>query len=247
MTKSFTSIAILALALGACNETGGARMAGAVAGLDPTGIAGTAASFAQSAAPEDDASENVKLSRIATRLRDVAAGRTDRPNLMAAVDSQMSQAMAMQNLALASTIAQAAVGGAMTGGVGLLAAAPGIAMQAASTGMMTAQMSAARSQVQSAMVQADAERAASRIVPQEDRPSEAKAILSVVDGAGGRSATWSNPETGASGRVSVQHLSKGGMPGLVCRIVNQEWRGSEGSRKGAMVVCKQDGEWYDLS
>jgi hypothetical protein len=247
MTIKFTSIAFLAFALCACNQTGGGRMAGAVASLDPTGIAGTAASLAQSASPdEEDASETVKLSRIATRLRDVAAGRTDRPNLMAAVDSQMSQAMAMQNLALASTIAQAAVGGAMTGGVGLLAAAPSIAMQAASTGMTTAQMSAARSQVQTAMVQADAERAASRIVPEEDRPSEARAILSVIDG-GGRIATWSNPETGASGKVGIQRVSKGGMPGIACRIVNQEWKGSQGTRKGAMVVCKQDGEWYDFS
>ncbi|MBZ6077831.1 hypothetical protein [Microvirga puerhi] len=249
MSRPFILLVGLAVLLSACNQTGGARLASTAAGLDPTGIAGTAVGLAQSVAPAEEASsDGVKLSRMAARLRDVADGRTDRPNLMSAVDGQMSQVMMMQNMALANSIAQAAIGGAMSGGVGLLASAPGIAMQAATTGMANAQISAARSQVQSAMVQAEAERAAARIVPEADRPTEARAILSVIDGANGRSTTWRNPETGASGKVTVQVFPKSDMSmGLVCRLVHQEWKGSEGTRKGSMVACKQDGEWYDLS
>lgn len=251
MSNSFIRGPLLALplALSACNQTAGSQIAGAAAGLDPTGIAGTAVSLAQSAAPEaEDASSSMQLSRFAVRLQDVAAGRMERPSLTSALDSQMNQAMATQSMALASTIAGAAVSGAMSGGIGLLAAAPSIAMQAASAGAMTAQMAAARERTQTAMAQAEAEREAARIVPQADRPAEAQAILSVIDGPGGRSTTWRNPETGASGKVSIKDLPRGEMPAdFVCRLVNQEWKGAEGTRKGAMVACRQDGEWYDLS
>jgi len=241
---------VLTLALSACNQTAGSQVASAVAGLDPTGIAGSAVSFAESVAPEaeDNASSSIRLSQFAVRLQDVAAGRMERPSLTSALDGQMNQAMATQSLALASTVAGAAVSGAMSGGIGLLAAAPSIAMQAASAGAMTAQMAAARERARTAMAQAEAEREATRIVPQADRPAEAQAILSVIDGPGGRSATWRNPETGASGKVSVKDLPKGETStDLVCRLVNQEWKGQEGTRKGAMVACQQDGEWYDLS
>lgn len=252
MSKSLTRgpLLVLTLALSACNQTTGAQVASTVARLDPTGIASSAVGIAQSVAPEaeDGTSSSIRLSQFAVRLQDVAAGHMERPSLTGALDSQMNQAMATQGMALASTIAGAAVSGAMSGGIGLLAAAPSIAMQAASAGAMTAQLAAARERAQSAMAQAEAEREATRVVPQADRPIEAQAILNVIDGPGGRSTTWRNPETGSSGKVSIKDLPKGDTPGdFVCRLVNQEWKGPEGTRKGAMIACRQGGEWYDLS
>ncbi|NIX75634.1 hypothetical protein [Microvirga terricola] len=225
----------------ACNQTASMQVANAAAGLDPTGVAGTALSFAQSVQPEEDhdAESGFKLSQIAVSLDDVAAGRTARPRLANPIQGMMTKMAANQAMNIASTI----IGGAMTGGVGLAAAAPGLLMQAASTGMVMGQMAAMDSQVEQAMAQAEAARAANRIVPDEDRPAEARAILSIVNG--GRSAVWRNAESGASGKVSLGHLNKA--EGMSCRVVEQEWKGGGETRKGNFVICIQDGIWYDLS
>ena len=153
----------------------------------------------------------------------------------------------MQTLNLAASVANAGIGAAMSGGASLAAAAPSLVMKAAGTAYTAAQMSAASSQMRSTMAQADAERSASRVVPDVDRPTEAQAILSVIDGAG-RSATWRNSASGAAGKVTIKSLSNPGLPGdLRCRIVVQEWRGSGETRKGNMMACSRHGVWYDLS
>jgi len=250
MTKirlSLTASAVAVLLAG-CNATG-SEAAGAAAGLDPTGVSSFAMSMAPSGQDDDDeaGSGEVDFSRIAPRLRDVAAGQTARPSMGSMLDDQMNAMARQQALSLAMSVANIAISGALTGGAGLVAAAPGLAMQAAGSGMATAQMMAARSQVQGSIAEAERQREAARVVPDEDRPAEARAILSLLNGAKGRSASWSNPATGASGTVTLQSNRGQPVQGIQCRFITQVWRSNGQERKGGMGVCKSRGEWYDLS
>ena len=239
----------MALLLAACNQNGAGSVAlGAATGLDPTGLSGTAVGLVQSAQPERDPDpQSVDFSRFASRLSDVAAGNTARPNYLGELDRQSSLVMARHAAGMASTVASAAIGGSMTGGVGLVAAAPSLAMQAAAAGMTTSQLAAARGQASAAIAQAEAQRAAQQLVPDADRPAEARAILSILDGAGAASAAWQNPATGASGRVSLKPTNRKAFGELDCRLVRRELRGGRATRTGEMLACRSNGEWYDLS
>jgi hypothetical protein len=221
-----------------------------MARLDPTGLSGTIAGTARdvrAAAGDADEPGQFDLGMIAPRLDAVASGDLSRPHMAGAAESRISQPMAMQTLNLAASVANAGVGAAMTGGASLAAAAPSLAMQAAGTGYALGTMNDARGRIRDATARADAERAASRVVPDEDRPAEARAILSAIDDAG-RSAAWQNPASGAAGRVMIRALDSGPLPGgMRCRIVAQEWRGSGRVRKGQMMACNHQGVWYDLS
>jgi hypothetical protein len=84
-----------------------------------------------------------------------------------------------------------------------------------------------------------------QLVPDADRPSEAQAILPILQGSGGTSAAWQNPATGASGRVTLKPTDKKMFGGMDCRIVKRELKGSK--RTGEMLACRNNGEWYDLS
>jgi hypothetical protein len=251
MIRIMTGAGALAmgLILAACNQTGAGSVAvGVATGLDPTGLSGTAVSLAQSAQPERDPDpQNIDFSRFASRLSDVAAGNTARPNYLGEFDRQVSLMTARHAAGMAQTVASAAIGGAMTGGVGLAAAAPSLAMQAAAAGMTASQMAAARGQASAAIAQAEAQRAAEQPVPDADRPAEARAILSILDGAGAASATWQNPVTGASGSVSLKPMNRKAFGALDCRLIRREFRSGGATRTGEMLACRSKGEWYDLS
>ncbi|WP_230529942.1 hypothetical protein [Microvirga roseola] len=94
---------------------------------------------------------------------------------------------------------------------------------------------------------AETQRAAEQLVPNADRPAEARAILSLVDRPGGGSAAWQNPATGASGTVTVQEMGRGMTGSLECRNVKREWRGGGTVRRGDMLACRNRGEWYEMS
>ncbi len=243
-----TGMLVLALALAACNQTSAVPMVGAsmVTAFDPTGISGTAVGLASSVGAQvgtGAAPAEPDFGQFAPRLRDVAAGNTARPNPMASIDSQVDGIMAMQTLGLASSVTGAAIGGAMSGGVGLIGAAPQLAMQAAMTSERSSRLAAMSSQTRASLAKAEAERAAGRIVPDEDRPAEAQAILSIADAEGRGSAAWDNPETGASGRVTIQPVNRANGPATVtCRLVQQEWKRGQVARKGSMAICRSGGE-----
>lgn len=247
------SLLMVALALAGCNQTGSASSTAAMtmAQYDPTGLAGTTVGLSQSFGPRpgsDPGASAPDYSQFAPRLTDVAAGNTARPSLSTFIDGKMGEMQAMQAAGMATSVGRAAVSGAMTGGTSLIAAAPTLAIQAAGTGAMTARMAAAQAQTKASLAQMEAERAAARIVPDEDRPAEARAILSIIDDAGGGSAAWSNPETGSSGRVSIRPMNReAASGGPVCRAVKQEWRNGKRTKTGTMTVCPSNGDWYDLS
>ena len=248
LMKPAIQLCILFLGLAACTQTGGDLAADAVATADPTGFAGGAISQARAFRNGSDEPDDAgfDLSSVGVPLQEVARGNTSRQNLMAGVKSRLTnmrnEMVARQAMSIASTIA----GAAMSGGVGLAAAAPSLVMQAASSGAAMGAMGSAEGQIDQAMQQAEAQRAAERVVPDEDRPAEAQAILSIVNGPGGRSAAWQNPQTGSSGRVTIRQTSA--VPGGIrCRLVEQEWKRAGVHRKSGMTVCAQNGVWFDLS
>ncbi|MEE1656081.1 hypothetical protein VB618_07725 [Microvirga sp. CF3062] len=247
MTKAaaWASIVVVALALAACNQsTAGSVAVGAATALDPTGLSGAAVSMAQSAEPEAT-SASMDFSSFALRLRDVAAGNTARPDHLAGFDQVATKLMADQAAGMAQTVGKAAVDGALTGGVGLVGAVPVLAKKAVTAGMIAGTMASARGQASASIAQAEAQRAAEQFVPDPDRPAEAQAILSILDQPGRGSAAWQNPQTGASGKVTIKAVDETMFGGMDCRLVRRELKGSR--RTGEMLACRSNGEWYDLS
>jgi hypothetical protein len=235
---------MMALALAACNQsTAGSVAVGAATALDPTGLSGAALSMAQSAQPETD-SDTMDFSAFAPRLRDVASGNTAGPNHLAGVDQMTGKLMAGQAASMAQTVGKAAIDGALTGGVGVVGAVPVLAKQAVNASIIAGTMAGARGQASAAIAQAQAQRAAEQFLPDADRPAEAQAILSILDQAGG-SAAWQNPQTGASGRVTLKAVDQKMFGGMDCRLVKRELKGSR--RTGEMLACRSNGEWYELS
>jgi surface antigen len=157
------------------------------------------------------------------------------------VASTRNRVVAQQGLDVARTLAGSALGG----GTGLISSAPGLAMRAANTGAMVGALTSAEAELSRGMVELEAQRAAERVVPDEDRPYEARAILTIANGPSGKSATWQNPQTGASGKVTIRQDNVAG--GLRCRNVEQERKGDGRTKKGNMPICLQNGVWYDLS
>jgi hypothetical protein len=246
------AIVALGLILSACNQTGAGSAAGEVAAaLDPTGISGTALNVAEAAQAASDPSAGVDFSAIAPRLADIAAGNTAGPNYMAPIDRQIALTMARQSAKMAQSAGNAAVdtavGAALSGGTSLVGSGYGLAMQGAGNAMLAAQMAGARAQASADVARAEAQQRAEQLVPDADRPSEARAVLSILGGSSGNSASWQNPATGASGRVVLKVMDKRMFGGLDCRSIQREWRSGPTTRRGDMLACRDRGEWYVLS
>ena len=177
----------------------------------------------------------VDLSAIFTPLADVAGGKLGRPSNLGVIKTRMAVQHGMM-------IGATAVRGAMGGGIGMAMAAPGLAMQAAHAGRAAGAVAAGEGRVAAY----EAKRSAERTVPDADRPAEATALMTILDQPQGRSVEWSNPATGGRGRVTVRGERKF-WPGIPCRAVAQEWGQGSATRRGELIVCNQDGIWYDLS
>lgn len=246
ITKRAGSLMIM-LTLAACNQTGaGSAVVGAATSLDPTGISGAAVSMAQSAEPETR-SQTVDFSLLGPRLSDVAAGNTAGPNYMAEFDRQAAQMMAEQTGKMAASAGQAGVEAALTGGLSLAGSGSNLAMQGVSAGVLAGQLAAGRSQASADVAKAQAQRAATQLVSDADRPAEARAILSLLDRPGEGSAAWHNPATGASGRVTLMRSDPSQTGGMDCRLLKRELRSGGRTRTDDMLACRSGGEWYDLS
>lgn len=239
----------MVLTLAACNQTGAGSVAvEAATALDPTGLSGTAISLAESAQPERDPDpQSMDFSLFASRLSDIAAGNTAPPNHLREFDKQASQMMAEQAAGMAQSAGQAAIDGALSGGLSLAGAGSSLAMQGLGRGMLAAQLAAARSQISASVAQGEAQRAAEQFLPNADRPAEARAVLSILDRSVGSHASWQNPETGASGRVTLKTKDRNSFGGLDCRILAREAKSGQAMRTGEMLACRNNREWFDLS
>lgn len=260
--------------LTACVTDGtGGSMLETAASYDPTGLAGSAVAYGSMAAAmagavnrtdevamakaEEDAVaeaelaaaagidvtaepvalEDVDLKLIGSRLLDVADGRItgpERPDLMGPVALGMMREHGMQ-------VAQTMLVGSLTGGANLVGNLPALA----EGGMSIARTAQAQQRINDAYEKAAKARAETAVVPDADRPDEAKALLSIMDGPPGRPAEWDNDATGAAGRVIVtRDLPMDG--GISCRLVQREWRGAEDFRSGEAAICRQGADWYQL-
>lgn len=249
MVKSLNqaSILVMVLALAACNQTGaGSAALGAATSLDPTGISGAAVSLAGSAEPEVS-SQTVDFSLLGPRLSDVAAGNTAGPNYMGEFDRQAAQMMAKEAGKMAASAGNAAVEAALTGGLSLSGSANTLGMQGLSSAALAGQLAAARGHASVDVAKAQAQRAATQLVSDADRPAEARAILSLLDQPGESSAAWHNPATGASGRVTIKRRDPKMFSGMECRLLKRELKSGNRTRTDDMLTCRSGGEWYDLS
>ncbi|MBJ6125235.1 RT0821/Lpp0805 family surface protein [Microvirga splendida] len=246
MRRASTGFGIVAigLILAACNQTGaGSTALGVASALDPTGLSGVAMDLAEA---EDDSSQ-ADFSAMAPRLKDIAAGDTSGPNYMAPVDREIAATMARQSAKMAQSAAQAGIDAALTGGMSLSGSAASLAMRGAGNAMMAGQLAGIRAQASADVAKAEAQRQAQQLVPDADRPLEAQAVLSILEGGAGNSAAWRNPATGASGKVTLKSMDKRMFGGLDCRSFLREWRSGATVRKGDMLACRSRGEWYALS
>ncbi|MBB3020252.1 surface antigen [Microvirga lupini] len=245
--SALASLGILVLVLAACNQTGAGSVASGVASaLDPTGLSGAAVDMARNAEAEADASR-VDFTNIAPRLADIAAGDVSQPNFMAAFDQEAVRIMAEQSAKMAQSAAYNAADAALTGGLSLPGSAYNLAMQGAGNAMLAGQLASVRAQMSASIAAGEAQQRAEQLVPDADRPSEARAVLAILNGSAGSSAAWQNPATGASGKVTLQKTDRSSFGGLDCRSFAREWRSGETVRRGDMLACRDKGVWYALS
>lgn len=139
-----------------------------------------------------------------------------------------------------------------TGGATMVTGLPSMADGAISAHDKLMAAQAAQAEVDAAYAASEATRAATALVPDEDRPREAAALLRLVEEAAGSKLAWSNPATGASGVVSIgaAETSKGDdgrSPAVTCRTVIREYSHGAVSRGGVGTICREHGVWYDLS
>jgi hypothetical protein len=242
-TPSWIGIIAIGLMLAACNQTGaGSTALSAASALDPTGLSGAA----MDAVETEPSPAEADFSAIAPRLKDIAAGDTSGPNYMAPVDRQIAATMARQTAKMGQAAAQAGIDAALSGGMSLTGSAYHLAVQGAGSAMMAGQLAGIRAQASASVAQSEAQRKAEQLVPDEDRPLEAQAVLSILEGGAGKTVAWRNPATGASGKVTVQPMDKGMLGGLDCRSFLREWQSGGTLRKGDMLACRNKGEWYAL-
>jgi len=213
-------------------------LGGCVSSLGPTtAVADPPTGMEPATGPEPArARPAISMVQMGVSLQAVAAGRIESPSIQGHASK-----------ALATAKAQAVGMGAMNMAQAALSANPvAMGMSAVGTGMMMGQMAAAEAAVAEATAKADAERAANQIVPDEDRPSEARALLSIADGAAGASASWSNPESGGSGTVTLGKAQKM-MDEMGCRPGTRTYKRGGTTRRSDFLICREGEDWFDLS
>ncbi len=214
----------------------GAGLAGCVSSPGPTAAATEPMGSPTAGAEPARARPAISMAQMGVSLQHVAAGRIERP----AIQGYASKAMAAAK-------AQAVGKGALNMAQAALSANPvAIGASALGTGMMMGQMAAADAAIAQAHAQADAARAANQVVPDEDRPSEAAAILSIAGRGAGASASWSNPATGGSGTVTLGKPHKV-MDEMGCRPGTRTYKRGGASRRGDFLICQEGDDWFDLS
>ncbi|WP_158046019.1 hypothetical protein [Skermanella pratensis] len=139
-----------------------------------------------------------------------------------------------------------------TGGTLMVTGLPAMADGAVSAHDKLVAAQEAQVQVDAAYAASEATRAATALVPDEDRPYEAAALLKLVQEPAGSKLAWSNQATGASGVVSIgaAETSKGDgarNTAVTCRTVIREYSHGAVSRGGVGTICREHEVWYDLS
>jgi hypothetical protein len=141
--------------------------------------------------------------------------------------------------------------GAFTGGAAVVTDLPSMATGAMAAHEKLAAAQEAQATVDAAYATAEATRGETALVPDADRPSEAGALLELVNQPVGTRLTWDNPKTGASGAVALgvekAGENKPGSTPVTCRAVLREYVQGTISRSGLGTICREGAVWYDLS
>lgn len=244
-TAGVIAAAGVCLGLAACVPTPGTVAAVAITQdptlLDPTGLSGTVkamngGSFGAASQP------SVSLAQMGVNLEEVAAGRVTGPSAITGPGGAVSGAAAlgMMQGAKGAIVAQNTLAGA-----GAVARGDvfGIAGSVADTSMKMGRMAEAEAAFAQGMARHHAQQAQTQVVPNDDRPSEARALLSIANGGG--SASWTNPATGASGTVTLRGAHKG-PGGATCRSGTRTHKQGGASRRGDVLICGEGGTWYEI-
>ncbi|WP_207477809.1 hypothetical protein [Arenibaculum pallidiluteum] len=216
-----------------------ARLASMLGGaVQPPG----AGQAAQPAAPVAPAEEPVSLEQLGVPLKRVADGIVAGPRPPDLVGKAAAEIAREYGPGLAGRL----VIGTLTGGLG---AAQGLPAGARHAWDATASLKAAADEqriLEEAYAEAERSREATALVPDKDRPAEAAALLKIAEAPAQAETAWTNPATGAAGRVAVG-AAEPSEDETVCRAVVREYRTNGFERQGKGLICRQDGVWYDLS
>lgn len=211
---------------------------------------GIAALFDEAAAryAEAMATDERPLDTVGVPLATLAAGTVTGPRPPDLVREVLTEIAAEHGPAVARRMMIAMA----TGGTVLVTGLPAMADGAASAHGKLMAAQDAQVQVDAAYAASEATRAATALVPDEDRPREAEALLRLVEEPAGSKLAWSNPATGAGGVVSIgaAETSKGAdgrSAAITCRTVIREYSHGAVSRGGVGTICREQGVWYDLS
>lgn len=140
---------------------------------------------------------------------------------------------------------------AFTGGAAMVTGLPSMATGAMAAHDKLVAAQEAQATVDAAYAAAEAARAETALVPDEDRPLEAAALLKLVDQPAGTRLTWNNPVTGAGGAVALGDAKTGearsGSASVTCRPVLREYVRESVSRNGLGTICREGLIWYDLN
>jgi hypothetical protein len=214
---------------------------------------GVTALFDEAAAryAEAMATDAVPMSTVGVPLTQLAGGTITGPRPPDLVQQALTEIAAEQGPGVARRMMIAMA----TGGTTLVTNLPSMAsgVKSAQEKLFAAQE--AQIQVDAAYAASEATRAETTLIPDEDRPFEAAALLNLVDQPAGTKLGWSNPATGASGAVSVGAAETAGETagtrpqdkGITCRTVMREYLHGAVSRGGLGTVCREGEIWYDLS
>ncbi|HXH04534.1 MAG TPA: hypothetical protein VNN09_14625 [Candidatus Competibacteraceae bacterium] len=238
----FGGLLVGAFVISACaSNPGGVSPLQMAVQADPTGLVAGAGALAGVTGSGEQAPERIDLALIGLPLTAVAEGRLERPRLDVA--GQVKREVAVRQ---ATSLAGQVVVGALSGGASLVGSLPGLAQDAGAAGTALGAAHTAQARIDQAQATADQVRQVLAVVPDADRPAEARALLGIAEQGAGGETQWSNPDTGASGRIAIvaeQRLSDD----IPCRRIRREYRRAEIERSGEGLLCRQGGIWYDVS
>ncbi len=183
-------------------------------------------------------------------LADIANGQVWKPMKLFDLDDERISELEEMGEDLAMDLLSMAISAAFTGGASLAGDALAMGERAASAALADARQAMAagtlKQQIAKMMQQADAIRRTSALMPDSDRPAEARALQSAVGQAPGTAIPWNNPQTQASGVVTVVGQKQVGP--MSCVAVQRSYAKGPLKRGRPTDLCRYtDGQWYPMA
>ncbi len=183
---------------------------------------------------------------MAQPLEEIARGnvwkKLEAPDIAGYITGNM---VANEGLNVAEQALGAAMSGLATGGASLAFSAMEMAQRAASMAAMAGMAASSQAQVDQSMAEADAMRRAQALMPDEDRPFEARAMIEMLKGEMGTVVPWTNPATGAKG--VVMSVNQSDMGAIACLSVLRQYERGALKREVEGMLCRNEqGVWHQM-